>query len=68
MSGELEQIQAKAEEQAIFDLGELDARDPEKAHGEADRMLLEFIIFAGFADVADAYESVQERASWWGTS
>lgn len=49
-------------EEAIVQLnnaaGEL-AGDAEAAHGTADRILLDFLRAAGYADIADAYESVE---------
>ncbi len=65
MSTELEALQGDAEEQAILQLSDVEVLDPDCAHARADEILLEFIIAAGFADIADAYEQLLNKARWW---
>ncbi len=59
-------IQDEAERKALNALKEINLRDPERAHGQADDILLEFITDAGFAEIADLYNNMASSAPWWG--
>ena len=67
MSIELIRLQYQAEDRAIKKLENLDCTDPERAHSAADEALLAFIKGVGFEGIAEAYELVVARCSWWAT-
>jgi hypothetical protein len=46
---------------AVTDLRALDASDPEKAHAEADQILLDLVP----TEVVRAYQRLQARCKWW---
>lgn len=46
---------------AVRELDTIDVRDPERAHSEADDVLLRIV----HPDVAEAYNRVAKRADWW---
>jgi len=48
-------------DEAVRALDEIDARDPESAHGLADQVLL----LIAPPQVAEAYLRLVERSSWW---
>ena len=68
LHAELIQLQDAAEEAAITKLESLDCTDPERAHSAADEALLTFIKGAGFEGIAEAYERVVARCSWWASA
>ena len=47
--------------EAIEKLNAIEAGDTEAAHSEADRILLQFLADSGFKDIANAWESVDDR-------
>ena len=42
--------------------------DPDRAHSQADKYILEFLKLAGFEEVANAYDRLVYRCSWWATA
>jgi predicted GNAT family N-acyltransferase len=52
-------------EEAVNKLEQLDDRDPEQAHLDADAILVEFLASQGFGTVADAYCKAQEYIGFW---
>jgi len=48
----------------VRELDSIDAGDPERAHGDADEVLLR----ACPADVRAAYQRLTERANWWASA
>lgn len=52
-------------EEAIEKLKSLPVDDPEAAHGIADNILLEFLAFHGYGDVAEAWEDACEDIGFW---
>ena len=50
---------------AITALDNLNVEDCERAHNEADSILLAYLSQLGHQQVVDAYQRVVERASWW---
>ncbi|KKK79071.1 hypothetical protein LCGC14_2837210 [marine sediment metagenome] len=68
LHAELIQLQDAAEEAAITKLESLDFTDPERAHSAADEALLTFIKGTGFEGIAEAYEHVVARCSWWASA
>jgi len=50
---------------AVALLDQLDMREPECAHGEADDILLDWARDNGGKEVAKAYDAVVNRAPWW---
>jgi hypothetical protein len=57
-------VGAVTKAQAIVRLAAIDTSDPERAHGEADEILLALV----GPDVAAAYGEVQIRTRWWATA
>ena len=52
---------------AIKRLDDIDVGDPERAHGEADQVLLD--VFTKIRpEVVTAYARVMGRASWWASA
>lgn len=51
-------------EYPVADLDAIDASDPERAHAEADAVLLTAV----HPDIRAAYERVVARAAWWATA
>jgi hypothetical protein len=51
-------------DELVAALDAVDAVDPEVAHGDADRLLLEFVP----PRVEAAYERLVERCRWWATA
>lgn len=51
-------------DEAVAVLDGLDASDPEKAHDEADLLIISWLP----ADIADAYMRLQERCPGWATA
>ena len=49
---------------AVFLLDTINAEDPEKAHSDADALLLACVPKA----VRDAYERLVARSDWWASS
>ena len=62
----LMQLQDKAEDEAVNALARIDDGDPERAHGQADDVLLTFLKESGFEEVATAYNDLVDRCGWWG--
>ena len=56
------------QDSAVLALNELTCDDPERAHGEADDILLNFIKHVGHPEVAKAYQAVVDRCCYWSTS
>lgn len=53
-------------DQAIFLLNELKKSvDKEDAHGQADKILLEFLRSNGHEEVAKTYEKVRDKVGFW---
>lgn len=48
----------------VAQLDGIDTTDPERAHSEADRILLDNV----HPDVRAAYQRVADRSNWWATS
>lgn len=48
-------------QEAIADLDTIPEGDPERAHSEADKILLKMVP----PEVRAAYERLTERCSWW---
>lgn len=46
---------------AVDALNAIDDYDPEEAHSEADKILLELVP----PEVREAYAALQERCGWW---
>lgn len=42
-----------------------DSRDSERAHLDADSILLEFLMSQGFREVVDAYEKARSSVGFW---
>ena len=42
-----------------------DGGDTEAQHANADRLLVDFLIDAGYEDVARAFEAARERCGFW---
>jgi hypothetical protein len=55
-SNKMESSEAVDKLNAILTCG---SRDPERAHLDADSILLEFLMGQGFREVVDAYEKVR---------
>ena len=57
-------MKAREVELVVKEFDALDVKDPEKAHSQADDLLLALVP----ADVREAYQRVVERARWWGAA
>lgn len=60
---EQEREQERAAADLVQALNAIDASDPERAHGQADEILLAAV----HAEVAAAYRRLIDRARWWAT-
>lgn len=47
--------------EAIEELNNLESKDKEAVHGDADDILLAFLTSAGYADIAEAWEFADKR-------
>ena len=54
------------EEELAAEIAKLNHRDPEKAHGDADRIMLEALKHVGWEKLAEEYEKLMKRCPWWG--
>ena len=52
-------------EQVIFELNSLTDDDPERAHGQAEDLLLDYLKSEGHEDVADAFNRAVSRCGFW---
>lgn len=52
------------EQEAIDKINQLHPRDPDIAHPEAERIILEFL-HTDHEDLAMAFETLRDRCSWW---
>jgi len=48
-------------EEAIKELSEIDRDDQERAHGEADSVLLNFLHDNGYREITDAYSKLDDE-------
>ena len=52
-------------DEAVTMLKCLDEGDNERAHAEADEILLEFLRTNGYEEIADAFEDAADRITFW---
>jgi hypothetical protein len=52
-------------EEAVNKLEQLNRRDSEQAHIDADDILVEFLANQGFGAVADAFSKAQDDIGFW---
>ena len=55
----------KAKQKCIDRLGGLNRDDPEIAHADADKILLDFLREIGHGEVADVWEGAQRGIGFW---
>ena len=57
--------QATTKEEVLSRLEALTYDDPEGAHYEADRLLMDALLLVGMNDVVTAYLEAKDRAGFW---
>ena len=53
---------------AVEELDGMPDGDPEIAHSEADRVVIELLVSLGAGEAARAYGRLVDRCSWWATA